>query len=343
MEEILKKLNINNVFTKTPPKQKKFNSVKNGVPPIANYNFEADLLHLPKTSKGLQYLFVITDLANNKFDIEPMKNKSSTDCVEAFKKILKRTYIGKPQISLRTDNGTEFKKEFDTFLKKVDVLHLTTLPYRHQQMANAESLNRQLGTILNNYMNQKELDTEKPYNEWTDILPFIRKELNKHRATTLPAYKDWNLKIFDPTKVQGDPKFKMGNLVHRKLDYPKNALGHNQATANFRVGDFRWETNARKIVKVVYMPDAPYYRYVLEGLPNVSYSEIELLSSSEAEPKYIIERFLETKVVNKKRFYKIKWKELPVKNATWEPENELIRDIGEQSLKNFVAEMKKKK
>ena len=91
------------------------------------------------------------------------------------------------------------------------------------------------------------------------------------------------------------------------------------------------------------MPDAPYYRYVLEGLPNVSYSEIELLSSSEAEPKYIIERFLETKVVNKKRFYKIKWKELPVKNATWEPENELIRDIGEESLKNFVADMKKKK
>jgi hypothetical protein len=285
---------------------------------------------------------VITDLANNKFDIEPMKSKSSNDCVEAFKKILKRTYIGKPQISLRTDNGTEFKKEFDAFLKKVDVLHLTTLPYRHKQMANAESLNRQLGTILNNYMNQKEIDTEMPYNEWTDILPFIRTELNKHRSISLPAFKDWNLKIFDPSKVKETPKFRMGDLVYRKLDYPKNALGHNQATGNFRVGDFRWETNPRKIVKVVYMPDAPYYRYVLEGLPNVSYAEIELLSSAEAEPRYIIERFLETKVVNKKRFYKIKWKDTPVSQSTWEEEKELRKDIGEQSLKNFIVDMKKK-
>ena len=340
MDSILKKLNIHNVFTKKPQKQKIFNKVKTCVPPIANYNFEADLLHLPTTKAGYKYLFVITDLANNKFDIEPMKTKSSSETVEVLKKILKRKYIKEPEISLKTDNGTEFKKDFDTFLNKENILHITTLPHRHKQMANVESLNKQLGKIFNEYMNMKEIETDEHYDEWTDILTFVRKELNKHREITLPAYKDWKIKLFDPEKVTVKPKYKIGDMVHRKLDYPRNALNNNQNTATFRVGDVRWDTLARRVNKVIYMPDNPPYRYVVEGLPNVSYCELELMPSDEVEQKYEVEKFINKKSMNRKIFYLVKWKNTKVSEATWELDKDLIEDIGLKVFNELVKNMK---
>jgi hypothetical protein len=36
------------------------------------------------------------------------------------------------------------------------------------------------------------------------------------------------------------------------------------------------------------MTDEPYFRYILEGMPNVSYSEYELIKSKEKETKYIV-------------------------------------------------------
>jgi len=94
MEKVLKKLNIKEIpFAKTPKKQKVFNKVKLNAPPIANFNYEADILYLPTTKEKYKYLLVVCDIANNKFDIEPMKTKTSTANLEAFKNIIKRKIL----------------------------------------------------------------------------------------------------------------------------------------------------------------------------------------------------------------------------------------------------------
>lgn len=342
MNKVLDKLNIKTTeFTKAPKKQKVFNKVKNGVPPIANYNMEADILYLPQTKEGFKYCLVMCDLANNKFDIQPMKNRNTDEAVEAFKKMVKRKYIKAPKISLRTDNGAEFQGKFDKMLKNNEIWHRKVLPYRHKQMANVESLNRQLGNIFNEYMNMKELETGEIYKEWTDILEPVRKELNNYREIKLIKLKDWKPKLFDPVAVKEQAKYKIGDLVHRKLDYPKNALNNNQPTANFRMGDFRWDTLARKVKKVVYMPDAPFYRYVLEGLPNVSYPEIELMPSKEKQQKYDVEKFLKEKVIKGNKFYLVKWKNYKVAQATWELGKHLKDDIGEKVFNAMIQNMPK--
>ena len=341
MDKVLKNLKITETqLTKKPKEQKVFNKVKNGVPPIANYNFEADLLHLPTTKEGYKYLLTVCDLANNKFDMQEMKTKSSKACLDAYKLILKRKIIKLPEVSMKTDNGGEFKDEFSKFLNDNKILHSVSLPYRHQQMANVESLNKQVGKIFTLYMNQKELETEEQYNEWDEIIDEVRTELNKHRVIKLPKYKDWNLKFYDPVKA-GEPKFKIGDMVYYKLETPMNALNNRVNDTKFRQGDFRYNPVSKKIVKVVYMPDPPYYRYVLSDMNNVSYSENELIPSTDIEQKYYVEKFIEKKVVNKKTFYLVKWKGYLIKDATWESEKDLIKDLGEPHLKKLVELMKK--
>ena len=113
MDKILKTLNINQPkITIKPKKENIFNKVKNGVPPIENYNFQADLLHLPTTKYRYKYLVVIVDLWSNNFDIEPIRNKTPADVLKAMKKIMTREYIPDIKASLRTDSGTEFRGIF---------------------------------------------------------------------------------------------------------------------------------------------------------------------------------------------------------------------------------------
>jgi len=104
---------------------------------------------------------VIVDLATNEFDIEPLKNKTSENVLNGFQKIIKRKFLKLPKGSLRTDSGTEFKGVFHKWLLEKEVFHKNALPNRHKQMANVESLNKQLGRIFNGYMNFKEEELRK--------------------------------------------------------------------------------------------------------------------------------------------------------------------------------------
>ena len=45
------------------------------------------------------------------------------------------------------------------------------------------------------------------------------------------------------------------------------------------MGDFRYSAKAVKVKKNLLYRDAPYYRYELEGVKNVSFTENQLLPS----------------------------------------------------------------
>ena len=76
MDSIIKKLGIDERYSKPVKKPKKFTAVKQNIPMKEDMNFMADLLFLPKTKEGYRYLLVVVDLASNDFDIEPLKTKS---------------------------------------------------------------------------------------------------------------------------------------------------------------------------------------------------------------------------------------------------------------------------
>ena len=270
MKALLSKLGVDETYSK-PTKKPIFDHVKANTFPKNGYNEMADLLFLPETKAKFKYLLTMVDLWSDRFDMEPLRTKEPKEVLDAMETIFKRKYLKEPKASLRTDNGNEFKGVFHKWLYDHNVLQKVSEPYRHQQLSNVENLNKQLGRILNGYMNVMETKTGKTYKEWTDILDTIRKDLNKSRMKKdLNPYKDV---MIHPTL--NDPVYKVGDLVVRKLERPQNALGKNQNTLQFRVGDIRWDVhNPRKINKIVFYPNN--VRYILEDLPNVSYTDVEL-------------------------------------------------------------------
>lgn len=270
MKALLAKLGVDETYSK-PTKKPIFDHVKANTFPKNGYNEMADLLFLPETKAKYKYLLTMVDLWSDRFDMEPLRTKEPKEVLDAMETIFKRKYLKEPKASLRTDNGNEFKGVFHKWLYDNNILQKVSEPYRHQQLSNVENLNKQLGRILNGYMNMMETKTGKTYKEWTDILDTIRKDLNKSRMKKdLDPYKD----VMIPPTLN-DPVYKVGDLVVRKLERPQNALGKNQNTLQFRVGDIRWDVhNPRKINKIVFYPNN--VRYLLEDLPNVSYTDVEL-------------------------------------------------------------------
>ena len=336
MNNLLKKMKINDEFTRVRQKQKQFNNIRNNIPHLEDYNMMADLLMLPETNKGFKYLLVVVDLATNEFDMEPLKTKTSEEATIGLKKIFKRPYLKIPYASIRTDNGQEFSGSFNKYLKNNEVLHKYSLPNRHNQMATVERLNHQLGTLFNGYMNEQELKSGEVNREWTDVLDLVRKDLNKVRKINVS--KTFNIEEYPEFNSSKPSKYKIGDIVHEKLDYPENALGNKQPTAIFRAGDYRYSAIPKQINRVLYFNDKPYYRYLLDGIPNASFSEFELIPSNEKETKYKIKEILQRKVIKKIPHYLIWWSNYLKKDATWEPEYKLIED----GLKDWITDFNKK-
>jgi len=346
--KIIDKMGFDEYLTKSNAVQKKYNKFVNSVVPEKDFNYMADLLMLPTTDEGYKYLLVVTDLATSLFDCEPMKNKEGKSTVEAYKQIVKRKILTFPEISLKTDGGTEFKKDFKTFMEAHDVWVKTSQAYRHKQMSPVESLNNTISRLLNNYMNQKSLELEEHYNNWTDVLPMIRKELNKYRKRDLRKLKEYQQQHqFNPIEA-GEPKYKIGDLVHYKLERPHDILGKAiEGNNKFRQGDLKYSIEVKKIVDVLYYHDAPWFRYKLENMPHVSLSEHELKlakdNKHQNETNYIVKKIIDKRTQNKQTQYLVWWSKYLKKEATWESEKSLLEDGLKSHIDEYNKSIKKKK
>jgi hypothetical protein len=337
MDVILKTLNINEEFTKRPAKAKVFTKVKDNIPREANYNFMADLLELPKTKEGYKYLLVMTDLSTSAFDIEPMKNKTAETTLKAMKSMFKRGILKEPYSSIQTDAGAEFMGTFHAFLKHNNIYHARTLPDRHTQNSVVEALNKQLGRLFIGYMNSIEFKTKKKYNEWSDVIDIVRTELNNYRKT--PAGDSVKADYGFPN-LSTEPKFKVGDVVHRALNAPQSALGYPQPTKQWRVGDIAWEQSPRKIKEVLYYSGSVPYRYILSELDNVSFTEKQLKPSVEKEEKFVVKSIIDKRKLNGRLEYKVWFKGYLKKDAEWIPRKTLVEDGFLMDLKDFENGLK---
>ena len=327
MHKIIKELGFNTILNKPAPKQKVYNKVKNNVPLYPNMNDMADLLHLPETKEGFKFLLVMVDLATDKFDIEPLKNATSKTVLEAMKNIFSRPYVKKPFASIRMDGGPEFKKDVKNWLFNNNIIARYAMPYRHKQLANVETLNKQLGTVFNLYMNEIELITGEEYKEWIELVPYVRVELNKLRAKTYTVDEVANQPLPDERQYE-TPKYKVDDLVHYRLAYPKNALNEKQPTASFRSADFYFSLEPVKIIKVVQLNDKPYNRYILEGMDFVSFSEGELKPEMKKKDvaDFKISKIWDVKTVRKTISYLVQFKNQTKANSVWLTEKQLLNN-----------------
>ena len=271
------------ILTTAPPKETEFTKFEDQIPPAKGWNYMGDVLHLPTTEKGFKYLLVICDLAERTFDMEPMKECTDKGVLNAYKKMIHRTFIKLPEYTMATDAGNEFKGDFDKFLKHHKIYHKIAKGGRHKQQGPIEALNKLLGSFFNGYMNQKEEETGKVYREWTDKIKLIRNELNRIRREEnkkeFNPFHNISEPVVQPLNEKGKiipPKFNVGDEVYVKNEKPKNALGRNQSTSNFRTGDYYWNSTPKEIEKILEFSGNVPYRYIVEGIKGVSYTDKEL-------------------------------------------------------------------
>ena len=257
---------------------------------------------MPTDKFGYNKLLVVVDIATDAFDIEKMKGETGDESLVAFNRIIKRGIVKFPYASILTDGGSGFKGNFHKFLYERGVHHRVARPGRHHQLSSVDNLCQQLGDIFNGIMNKKEVETGKVSKAWTHAIDDVRDKLNSYRRSRgMKMPKDittYEYPIFDnlEPKMKSkhktsmkyindeeeqvykviNPKYKLGDLVNVLLEEPRTMNDKKQPTKNFRMGDLRLEKKKRKIIKVLYYSGPNPYRYLIEGLPNASYTEQEL-------------------------------------------------------------------
>ena len=324
MKSILDNLGIDEKYTKEVKKPKYVTRITDNIPHVADWNFMADLIEMPLTKNKNKYILVCVDMATKEFDIEPMKNKEADTVLKSFKTMFKRPYIKEPKYSLSTDGGSEFKGVVAKWLYDKSIYHKIAIKDRHSQQSMVESLNKQIERIFNGYMNKIEEETGKIYSEWDTISDVVRKELNKVRKVPEVDPVTENYPIFNATFP---PKFKKGDIVYRQSDVPLNALGHEQDTKKWRVGDYRFDKIPKKIKRVLYYSGNIPYRYMLDGIPRASYTEAQLmLAEGEKDSKVEVKAIIGKRIVKGKLQYLVHWKGETKAQAIWQHADLLIED-----------------
>lgn len=343
-KDVIKILNIDETFTKSDTKQKKYNKFITAVVPEENFNYMSDLIELPTTSEKYKWLLVCMDLATNIFDIEAMKNKEAKTTLDAFKIIIKRGILKLPEISLKTDGGTEFKGQFNSYLLNHKIFHKTAMTYRKTQMGPVEGLNNTIARLLMNYLNDKSLEIGKDYLNWTDILPQIRVEVNHYRKRNIDKLKDYQDEHYFNVNVAGKPEYSIGDYVHWKVERPIDIHGKSLNDQKFRKGDRIYSLETRQIVDILCYSSTPYYRYKLKDMNNVSYSSYELKPSAKGDDYYRVRKIIGVKTMNKKKFYLVWWDKTLKKDATWVSGDQLVEDGLSDEIQAYEKQhMKQKK
>ena len=341
MQELMKKMLIDETYTK--PIKYRYPKVKDNIFPKSGYNYEADILELVQTKDGYNRLLCVVDMYSNYCDFEPMKTKTSTEVLKSFKSIFKRGIVTMPKASIRTDSGSEFKSVVDKYMYDNNILHLWSLPDRHKMMGNIENLNKQLGRVIMTYLKNKSMELNCDYYEWTDIIDELRHNINDAKKHP----KDVDLNKYVPPDINMDqpPKYKINDLVYRRLEVPVDKFGNKLHNGKFRQGDNRYETNKpTKILQVLAYSSPNPWRYILNGFPNVSYAEAELLPAlNETEEKFIVRKIIGKKTEKKIIYYLVWFKKSLKKDATWEPKTKLLEDGLVEYIKQYEDDIKVKR
>jgi len=340
MQELMKKMLIDETYTK--PIKYRYPKVKDNIFPKSGYNYEADILELVQTKDGYNRLLCVVDMYSNYCDFEPMKTKTSTEVLKSFKSIFKRGIVTMPKSSIRTDSGSEFKSVVDKYMYDNNILHLWSLPDRHKMMGNIENLNKQLGRVIMTYLKNKSMELNCDYYEWTDIIDELRHNINDAKKHP----KDVDLNKYVPPDINMDqpPKYKINDLVYRRLEVPVDKFGNKLHNGKFRQGDNRYEMIPRKVIQVLAYSSPNPWRYILNGFTNVSYAEAELLPAlNETEEKFIVRKIIGKKTEKKIIYYLVWFKKSLKKDATWEPKTKLLEDGLVEYIKQYEDDIKVKR
>jgi hypothetical protein len=138
-------------------------------PPSPLDQVSMDILKLPMTLKGNQYLLVLVDYKTKYAGMEPMQNQTVKSVAEAYSRIT--ASMGLPKV-LSSDQGTQFTSEvFKAYCEMMGTSQNFTTTYHPQGNANTERVNR---TIIGRLRTLVSVQCD----DWDVLIPFVQLAYN---------------------------------------------------------------------------------------------------------------------------------------------------------------------
>ena len=279
---------------------------------------QADLLYLPTDKKGYKYLLIVVDIATNKIDAQPLKDRTSTAVKNGIEKIYNRDILKIP-FQLCVDPGSEFKGEFEHYIESKKIYLKRGATNQHSQQAFVEYINKLFGQTIGEIQTEKELETGKTAKSWEHIVPALIKVLNDKASLNLkelekknksdekkddaeykksikdddiePTIKKFGKDIEDNKQVKtvssrdtpvigsiSKDILDEGDKVRLALNRPIDHLDGKRLHGTFRAGDVRWTKDIHTISKVLLLPNQ-VPRYMIDGITDRSYTRNQLLKA----------------------------------------------------------------
>ena len=290
--------------------------------------FDADLASLSFYSDdndGYKYLLVVIDIFSRYGWVEPLKDKTAVEIVNAFDKILSEGRI--PQ-RLRTDAAKDFTSErFQNYVKSKNITHFVT--HSEKQANYVERFIKTLKSKIYRYM------IEKNTPRYIDVLPEIVESYNRTwhsgiRSEPINVTKKnenqlwwqmyWPRDPYDPTKKKKKVKylFNVGDRV--RTTYIRRPFQ--------REYDSRWTGEIFKISRRFIRQGQPIYRVVDwydRELKGTFYeNELQKVEASD-EDIFKIEKVIKYKGRGKNKEALVHWLGWPKKFDSWIPASDIIK------------------
>jgi transposase InsO family protein len=177
--DVSKWLQSQRVYTLHKPARRKYVTRRTLTSHFAS-QFQADLNDMiahSRVNRGYRYILTVIDVFSRKGWALPLKTKSGSDIVKAFRKIFQSATT--PPHTLQTDQGKEFlNHQFQSYLRQHKVLHFYVPS--HVKASLVERWNRTLKTRMFRYF------THKGSYKWVDVLQDLVESYNTAPHSSLP-------------------------------------------------------------------------------------------------------------------------------------------------------------
>lgn len=175
--------------------------------------------------KNYRYIMTVIDAYSRHVWLQRLKYKTALECSRAFRGIIERAGVA-PK-ALLSDNGLEFKGEFDEALKDLGIAHRNTRSYSAQSNGIAERANQEIRNRLRTlFVDGNTLD-------WTDKLRTVERAINESYHSELRTTPDTLWKAA-PFKKRSRRQMSPEELdINRRQAERVEEFQHSQ----FKVGD----------------------------------------------------------------------------------------------------------
>lgn len=317
--KVLKTLKGDDVYTLHKPTRRRFRRNPTIVGGI-DKQWQADLVDMTRLSRknsGYNYILMVIDCFSRFAWALPIKKKDGKTMVTAFKLLLEQSAPRQPQ-RLHTDKGKEFlNKPFQDFLKEKGISHFTT--ENETKASQVERLNRTIKSRMFRHF------TATQSERFVEVLPDLIHSYNHshHRSIGMsPAdvtgndeKRIWKEAYLSKMNVGTSSRLRVGQYV--RVNTSKSVF-----EKGYRAG---WSEEIFRVSGITGYPIQVYKLEDLNGQPVRGTFYTQELEAIEYKPptRFIIEKILRKRRLRGITELLIKWKDYPIRLATWITEDQL--------------------